>query len=310
MRRGLLLTAVIAAALAAVPVALALLAETPVAATARNEFKPAAGFDSSGNELMSYSRSQSGHPNRYDAILKRVSTGGTTTIKLNARGRGYGGGVDSPRVVYQQVVNGNSNVLIYNIDDTTRAAPPGVNTSKWEWQPTISGDWVLFGRADLSGPTERVMLHNLASLEDRQLTRIDRRAYAAIPGQVAGNWAVYVRCAPVCNVIRYDILNNTRTVLQKPVTSPPRYQYAAGVTSAGVVYVARSGPKCGSNAKIVRYFGVSDPATGTRVAALPTGIDIFNIFARDNGDGTTDVFYDRVSCSAGHWNVYKVTDGP
>jgi hypothetical protein len=311
MRRGLLLTVfVAAAALAAVPMALALLAETPVAATARNEFKPAAGFHASGDELISYSRSQSGHPNRYDAILKRVSTSGTTRITLNARGRGYAGGIDSPRVIYQQVVNGNSNIRIYNIDDATRAAPAGVNTSQWEWQPTISGDWVLFGRADPSGPTEKVILHNLASPEDRRLTRIDRRAYAAIPGQVAGNWAAYVRCAPVCNVIRYDILNKTRTVLQKPVTSPPRYQYAAGVTSAGVVYVARSGPKCGSNAKIVRYFGGSDPATGTKVAALPRGIDIFNVYARDNGDGTTDVFYDRVSCSTAHWNVYKVTDGP
>jgi hypothetical protein len=311
MRRGLLITVfVVAAALAAVPRALALLAETPVAATSRNEFKPAADFHSSGDELISYSRSLSGHPNRYDAVLRWVSTGGTTTIKLNARGRGYGGGIDSPRVIYQQVVNGNSNVLIYNIDDATRAAPPGVNTSDWEWQPTISGDWVLFGRGDLSEPTERVILHNVASPEDRPLTKITRRAYAAIPGQVNGNWAVYMRCAPVCNVIRYDILNNTRTVLQKPVTSPPRYQYAAGVTPAGVVYVARSGPKCGSNAKVVRYFGASDLATGTVVAALPRGIDIFNIYARDNGDGSIDVFYDRVSCSAGHWNVYKVTDGP
>jgi hypothetical protein len=311
MQRGLLLAVLAAsAALVAVPVALALLPETPVASTARNEFKPAAGFHSSGDELVSYSRSRSGHLRRYDAILKRMSPGGTTMLKLNTRGRGYGGGIDSPNVVYQQVVDGRSNIFLYNIDDLSRKSPAGVNTSQWEWSPTISGDWVLFGRQANSGPDARVILHNTSTSEDHQLTRIGRRTHAALPGQVAGNWAVYVRCAPVCNVIRYDINMETRLVLAKPVTSPPRYQYAAGVTSAGVTYVARAGPKCGSIVKIVRYFGATDPATGTVVARLPKGIDTFDIYVRENGDGSTDVLYDRVGCRTLRWDVYKVTDGP
>ena len=208
------------------------------------------------------------------------------------------------------MVNGHSNLFVYNVDDATRAAPAGVNTSRWEWGPTMSGNWVLFGRANNDGTTERVILHNVMTSEDRLLTRVHRRAYAVAAGQVTGGWAVYVRCAPVCNVIRYDILGPTKLVLPKPATSPPRYQYAAGVTASGVVYVARSGPKCGSNAKIVRYFGASDPANGTVVAALPKGLDVFDIYARDNGDGSTDVLYDRVSCSAGGWDIYKVRDGP
>ena len=82
------------------------------------------------------------------------------------------------------------------------------------------------------------------------------------------------------------------------------------MTSTGVVYLARSGPKCGSNMKIVRYFTPSDPARGTVVAASPTGLDTFFFFARENGDGSTDVFHDWYSCSTGRWDVYKVTDPP
>ena len=127
MRRGLTLTVVAAtAAVTGAPAALALLAETPVAASARNEFKPAADFHASGDELISFSRSRAGHPNRYDAILRRVSLTGTTSIKLNTKGQGYGGGIDSPLVAYQQVVNGRSNLLVYEIDNGTRTAPPGV----------------------------------------------------------------------------------------------------------------------------------------------------------------------------------------
>jgi hypothetical protein len=311
MQRGLLLTVVAAfAALVAVPVAAALLAETPVAASARNELKPAADFHSSGDELISFSRSRAGHPNRYDAILRRVSAGGTTRIKLNTKGQGFSGGIDSPLVAYQQVVSGRSNIFIYDIDAVTRAAPDGVNTRRWEYGPTISGDWLLFGRDDNSGSRERVVLHGISTLEDRLLTQVTRLRYSVVPGQVQGNWATYTRCAPVCNVFRYDILQKTRMVLDKPLTSPPRYQFGAAVTSAGVVYVARSGPRCGSNLKIVRYFGAGDPAMGTVVAALPKGKDIFSMFARENGDGSTDVFHDRIGCRTLRWDVYKVTDGP
>src|SRR5919205_1443853 len=234
MRRRLLPTVVAAsAALAAVPAALALLPETPVAASARNEFKPAADFHSNGDELVSFSRSRAGHPNRYDAILRRVSGGITTRIKLNTKGQGHSGGIDSPLVAYQQVVNGRSNIFVYNIDDLSRTPPAGVNTSRWEYGPTVSGDWLLFGRDDNRGSTERIVLHRISTHADLRLARVLRARYSLVPGQVQGNWATYTRCAPVCNVIRYDIGAGTRTRLSKPVTSPPRYQFGGAVTSTG-----------------------------------------------------------------------------
>jgi hypothetical protein len=72
-------------------------------------------------------------------------------VKLNASGIGILGGIDPPTVAYQQVVRGNSNIKFYNADTHARSNPPaGVNTSEWEWEPSISGDWLLDGRLSTS----------------------------------------------------------------------------------------------------------------------------------------------------------------
>jgi len=38
-------------------------------------------------------------------------------------------------------------VKVYNADTQTRSDPAaGVNTADWEWEPSISGDWLFFAR--------------------------------------------------------------------------------------------------------------------------------------------------------------------
>jgi hypothetical protein len=97
--------------------------------------------------------------------------------------------------------------------------------------------------------------------------------------------------------------------LPKPVTTPPRYQYGAAVTSSGAVYLARAGRTCGSAVRLIRY-GAGDPTYGTRVAAFPTGVDTAIAYARDNADLSTDVFFDRVTCSTYRYDIYKIHDPP
>lgn len=46
------------------------------------------------------------------------------------------------------------------------------------------------------------------------------------------------------------------------------------------------------------------------MAQLAAGFDLFFSTIRDNADGSTDVFYDRVRCATRRWDVYKITDGP
>jgi hypothetical protein len=309
MKRGLIVLVTVAA-LVGVPLAYALLAEQPVFYAAKNERNPAADHDGVGGEVWAFTRSRAGHPNRYDAYAKK---GTNSPIKLNLAGQGWTGGIDYPRAVYQQIAGGQSNIFLYDLSNDTRPpTPDGVNTRKWEWHPTISGNWLLYGRDDNSTPTQRVVLHNSSTHEERLLSGITKASHYLQADQVNGNWATYTRCRPVCNVVRYDIGLQTRMTLGKPVTTRPRHQYAGAVTSTGAVYLVRSGPSCGAKVKIVRYDAAhSDPALGTVVAALPSGFDIAFAFTRENAlDGSVDVFYDRVKCSTGRFDIYKVTDPP
>ena len=122
-----------------------------------------------------------------------------------------------------------------------------------------------------------------------------------------GDYAVWTRCTKTtCNVVRREISTVTDTVLSKPST---KVQYGAAVTAGGIVYAARSGTKCGADVKIVRYFGVGDPAGGTIVADLgPNGRDFWSAYARDNDDGSVDVFYDRYGCNTNVADIYRVHD--
>jgi hypothetical protein len=97
---------------------------------------------------------------------------------------------------------------------------------------------------------------------------------------------------------------------QHPLQKPSKkFQYAAAVTSTGIAYVARSGPKCGADVKIVRYFGATDDADGTVVADLGTnGRDFWSAYARANADGSVDVFYDRYVCGTGKSDIYRIND--
>jgi hypothetical protein len=306
MKRGLIVL-VIVAGLVAVPLAYALLTETPVFASRKNERNPAADFDGTGGEVWAFTRSRTGYPNRYDAYAKE---GANASFKLNTVGQGWTGGIDYPTVVYQRVYNGQSNIYLYDLSDDSRpATPDGVNTTKWEWHPTISGDWLLYGRDDNSTPTQRIVLHNSVTHAELLLSSLTKASHYLQPDQVNGNVATYTRCTPICNVVRYNITDSTRMTLGKPVTSRPRHQYAGAVSSSGAVYLVRSGPNCGERVKIVRYdTDRADPPLGTVVATLPSGVDIAFAFARQKADGSVDVFYDRVNCSTGRFDIYKVAD--
>jgi hypothetical protein len=300
MRRGLLVFAVVAALVAA-PVAYALLAQQPVRTTRLYEQLPAAQA-ASGVNYFAWTQNSVAHPRRNDAFLKR---GAQARVKLNTVGHGYLGGIDAPLVVYQQVYRGQSNLKIYNADTHARSNPPdGVNTTDWEWEPSISGDWLLYGRQDNQTNTQWIYLRSLSSTTE---VKLDEGFTFRQAGQVNGDYAVWTRCESSCDVVRRQISTTTDTVLPKPTATTD--QYGAAVTSTGVVYVARSGHGCGSGGvKIVRHFGPSDPANGTVIAALGTGRDLWSAYARENADGSVDVFYDRYGCRTNAGDIFRVRD--
>lgn len=309
MRLRLVLLA-LTAGLVFVPAAEAIV-PTPVITSSRADRVPAAGFYL-GDEIILYSRNRPNRPSFYDGWLKRIPAldpSNPTTIRLNTSGEGFAGGMDGSRIVYQQISGYSSNLKFYDLATGTRSDPPaGVNTSQWEYGPTISGEWLLFERDPLYANVERIVLHNLTTGEERVLMGETRRRWFMVPGQVAGNWAVWMRCADVCKVFVHDIAADKTTTLPAPAFGQ-RQQYAPSVTSAGVVYAARSGNGCGTNAKIVRFRRAGDPATGTVLARLPRGIDFFGGYAREATDGSVDYFFDRWNCRAArNYDIYKVRD--
>ena len=182
-----------------------------------------------------------------------------------------------------------------------------MNTPRWEWEPSVSGDWILFGRENFKTNTYAIVLHNMSTSETRTL---DSGLGPRTPGQANGDYAVWTRCDGSCDVVLEQISagSGSDVVLEKPAVTT--YQYGPSVTSTGVVYLARSGRDCGSNVRIVR-FGPSDPAEGTVVAALGSGRDMFGTYARENADGSVDVFYDRLSCTnLKVADIYRIHDPP
>jgi hypothetical protein len=282
------------------PAAYALLGQHGVKTTRLYEQLPAAATDGSTNHFACAQNSRS-RRNHFDAFLTRT---GEPRVKLNTTGEGYVGGVDPPLVVYQQVAGRDTNLRLNDANSKTRPTlPAGVNTFDWEWEPSISGHWLLFGRQTASA--QFVILQNLEPPEEQVV--LDQGARFRHAGQVNGDFAVWTRCTKTtCNVVRREIMPETDTVLPKPST---KYQYGAAVTSTGIVYVARSGPKCRADVKMVRYFGAGDPPGGKVVADLGTkGRDFWSAYARDNADGSVDVFYDRYVCGTGKSDIYRIND--
>jgi hypothetical protein len=313
MKRGFVVLVVLGG-LVAVPLGYALLDETPVFYASKNERNPAADHDGVGGDVWAFTLSRAGNPNRYDAYAKE---GANPPIKLNVSGQGWTGGIDYPIVSYQQIAGGQSNIHLYDLATDSRSPAP-INTAKyWEWHPSFSGTMsdyhLLFGQDNTNNPTQRVVLHHHSDVGDHEsleLTYVTKASHYVQPDQLNGNWATFTRCTPVCNVFKHQVSTGTTTRIAKPVTDRPRHQYAGAVTPTGAVYLVRSGPRCGEQVRIVRYDEAhSDPALGTVVAALPSGVDIAFAFARVNAS-SVDVFYDRVNCSTGRFDIYKITDPP
>jgi hypothetical protein len=239
---------------------------------------------------------------RYQLYMQRS---GEPRVRVNrARTQGFSGGFDGETFVYQETRGTQSNLQFYDVASGGRSAPPaGVNTRRWEWHPTLSGDWLLFGRSNSAARVDLVLLRNLVTGETRRLGRLrwGRRTIAE-PGQVNGNYAVWYRCTPACDVFLYDIAAGTTTRIPNPNR---RQQYDPSVTSDGTVYFVRSGRGCGASVRLVRH-PIGGPSKV--LATLGSGRDSFHTYALENDDGTTGLFFDRVRCSTGAFDVLKLID--
>jgi hypothetical protein len=279
------------------------LPQRPVLTTRLDEQNPAAG-----GGYIAWSRNSRARRRHFDAY---VSQARSRPIKLNARGtQGWIGGISGTTLVYQQAVRNRSDLKLFDLGRRTRFNPPrGFNTRSWEWHPTVSGEWVLFGRS--SADADYMILRSLAT--GRQLvldTLPDPSEDARLePGQVNGNYAAWTKCVSrsECIVFRYSLAEGTKTGFEAP---RGRLHYGPSVTAAGTVYLARSGRGCGNRVELWRYPLGGPPSLLLR---FRRGQDFRFSYAvtlpPQRETAVTDVYYDRVRCARKpSWDIYKVVD--
>jgi len=273
----------------------------PVLTTPRDEILPAADV------WFMWTQNSGAHPHRYTEYVEKnpaQSGGPCCRMRVNAVGtQGFPGGIlPTGRLIYQQVKRRQSDLKVFDMSTRLRRNPPvGVNTPGWEYQPSASGAWILFGRLKVSTHRRKIVLFDLFS--QRLIVLADRPAGpannpSATPGQLNGNFAVWSQCtATACNVWEYDIATATKTRL--PNATPGHYNYAPSVDTAGTVYFAHGGRTCGG-AKIEK-----EPLGGAAsiIASVGNQDVSSSSFANHFGNATPSLLFARYDCKSGSHDI-------
>jgi hypothetical protein len=289
-------------------VAGAALTPVPVKTTRHNEVGPSAEGD-----WVVWSKSRQRKVSPFDLWAQHAAD---PAFRVNRKGtQAYGGGIDGTRLLYQ-LIRGQyataSDLRLFDLQTRRLTTlPAGVNTKNWECCGTISGDWILFSRGRVYGPaTQRVLLRNLVTGEQRVLDHLRNRYGLLSAGQINGNYAVWAHCDPYpyCVVYRYDLTTATATALP---TLPAKVAYSPSVNQYGTVYYLRSTRGCGRSVELVKQGLVGLPEVLT---ALPQGRDADITYASTgppdppSGIVTTHVYYDTILCRRQTWDIYRVDD--
>ena len=271
----------------------------PVVATDDYEYHPAASAN-----YVAWSVSVRGHNDLYAEKF------GRKPFKVNARGtEGINGGIDGTTLIYQQFGGGSgSDIYFFDLRTKDRTkAPRSINTDRWEYWPSLSGDWLLFFRLFNDGSRETI-LFNLATGETRTLDETRGSRHTLGPGQVNGNFVVWEEDTyagggtfTACDIIVYDISNENSTTVPNPNA---KCQYGPSVDPSGTVYYGRSGFSCGANATVNKYPIGGEPK---QLLSLDRGVDFVTTYAVDNADGTVDVYFDEGSCKPSTSDIVKIT---
>jgi hypothetical protein len=301
-RRAALVLSGLVTALVMAATASASVAVSTVRATQAFEWLPV----SNGSNILAWTqRPTTSSPASANDVWARVNGG--PAFRVNSTGSAYSGGMSGNVLVYQSVVNGQSNIRMVNL--ITRAnipVPAEVNTSAKEFTPDLIGTpsdgFLLFGRTSSIGT--RLILFDLTTHHSTVLARGNIN-----PGELNGSdgkdvsstatlYASFKKCSITCDVHRY-----TFTADNFAGGTRASYGVEEGVTRAGPsvgedgsIYFVQGGARCG-NASIR---GITTGGVNFLVTKLPSNTDSFHTYTV--GDNT--VFFDRHACG-GDSNLYK-----
>jgi hypothetical protein len=169
----------------------------PVLATRKKEYLPAGAPG-----YLAWSQDSRARPDYFNAYAK---PDGQSKFKVNApRTQAFTGNIDATTLVYSQQRRNRGDIKFFDLVARTRSDPPaGINTRRHESTPSKSGDWLLFRRSRTPiFSTQRIVLRNLATDEQRILATGDGGTKWAHPGEVDGNYATWFKCRrfDYCNV--------------------------------------------------------------------------------------------------------------
>ena len=270
----------------------------PAVITRGDTWDPSAGVDlATGGTFVSLTRyTTRGVPHAF------LLPGTARSIRLNLRGEGWAWGMDAAAstVSFQVARHGDSNVRFYNWASGLRSsAVAEVNSTRWEYEPSLSGRWLVFARWNRvpSPDVRRLFLHDLATGSQTKLAEFaGGRAEGMLESpQVSGDWVVWTTWADRftrSTVTRYRISTGVRDVV--PAGRRP-FDYLSAVGRDGTVYFLRSGSACGSHVTLRSY---TTGGVMSTLATLPAGRDGGDeMFAETLPDGSTDLYFDTFRCS-------------
>jgi hypothetical protein len=262
---------------------------------------------------LGYSANSSSAPRHYDAYIEPLLGKGRTKVNASrtVAFMGHMSG-DSGELSFQQIRGRSSDVLLYDIETTTRIQPPNaVNTDLWEWSPSLSPGHILFGRNSFrqgSSPW-KVMLFDRETHNTRVLDSVTFRCGCIWPGQVSDEYATWTKCSRrTCNVWVYDIVNGGDPI--KVPNPDTRIQYFGGVSedSQAVYYAsADRSSSCGQDTNLMKWTpgGKLGPVVVTALSDADVG-DTMYVYADGAHD---DLYFARGRCtSAFPEDIYKVED--
>jgi hypothetical protein len=250
------------------------------------------------------------HPDTYNAYGK---TTGDPRFRVNAAGtRGFTGNLldDTSQTIFQQADGPSSDIYLYDLSTKTRTSPgSGVNSKLWEWAPTVSAGFVLFGRNSFrkSDSPWKVILYDRTAHTFKVLDSVTNHCGCIYPGSVTDQYATWTKCAgSTCQSWYYDVAGGGTA--RVPNALDRHQYYPAASTETGDLYLVRSNNFC-ANTQIIRWNPVAggDP---TVITTLPDGFDVaVSVRVTDDPGGHQDVYFDRQSCSGNFYSdVYKLED--
>jgi hypothetical protein len=271
--------------------------EVELLGSRNTEIAPAAS-----DTTLAWSENSPRHPRFFNMYVRPIAGGDAT--RLNAQDtRGYSGAFDGPTLIFQQITKtGHSDLREYDTEtEEFVPVPEGVNTAKWEADPSIYGDYILFDRsvAGRRRYTIRLVLHQISTGDEEVLDSVSgpfRGGPNIFPGQVNGDLATWNVCSRAngCDVFLHRISTaHTRKIADQ------QQEYASSVAGDGTVFFIRSGIGCGTNVRLMRY--ASGSAEIVRMFARNR--DSFDTYALSS----TQLVREVDNCRTGDANVNLTT---